>query len=376
MVPTTSAAERVVAASLVVLLLLGVPSLIWAPEHLPLVWLGVLGLAVTSMAPRELVLAALIVAAEPERQPPLAAAAVALAVLSGLERLTLGRALAALVRFQAYAWIGARLRVAGELAVAAVIVAMAWQRLARAHAERSASPSIDPGDMTFGPAARDRPPLTSVFERRVIPRAAIAAPSWISPHHATLAGVGASALFAAGYALSRLDARWLFVSLAGLGIHFASDLAAPLSRRDQGRPSSPCHARMTSGALSVVTFAASFGLSPWVQLTSSLALACALLLVVVHSMICAYTSGSAPRSIAGIGPAEARSLAGLLTIVMLMHPDRRGSSSPTAFDVVLLAASGLALAAFLTRSVLEARRLERAEGLALAFRRRTDASDR
>jgi phosphatidylglycerophosphate synthase len=205
-------------------------------------------------------------------------------------------------------------------------------------------------------AQRTTTSLTSGWEKKNLPRIAAALPAWVTPDQLTGLGVVAAAITGAGYVMAAYSPLWLFLSIAGLFLHWAGDsLDGTLARvRKQEREKYGYYVDRTADAISVVIMCVAFGLSPYVSLHVGLLLAIGYLLLMVYAEVCAYVSKKFPLSFARIGPTEARIILAAFTLILFVRPPSR-----EALDALGLGASALMFGAFLVSSALEARRLDR-----------------
>jgi archaetidylinositol phosphate synthase len=219
------------------------------------------------------------------------------------------------------------------------------------------------------PAARVSRTLTTEWEKRNLPRIARKLPPWVTPDHLTLVGIVAALGIGAGYVLSHASRWWLLLSIVGLFAHwFGDSLDGTLARvRKTEREKYGYFVDRSADAVSIVVICTSFGLSPFISLSTGLLLAVAYLLIMVHAEICAYVSRTFPMSFAGVGPTEARIALALFTMALVFWTpgdhDVLGRSC-TTLDLIGFVTSGALFASFVVLSLIEARRLDRAERIA------------
>lgn len=177
-------------------------------------------------------------------------------------------------------------------------------------------------------------------ERRLLNWLCARLPHWVTPDLLTLFAVLSAAIVCLAYALSNLDAAWLWLAVAGYAGHwFGDSLDGSLARfRKVERPSYGYFIDHSSDGLTTLIMLGGFGLSPYVRVDVALFAVVAYLLLSIHSFLLAKVNGQFPMSHGGMGPTEARLLLILLTVAMYFAgPILQNIGSFSIFDVIFIA---------------------------------------
>src|SRR5262245_26666375 len=186
------------------------------------------------------------------------------------------------------------------------------------------------------------------FERWALPRMALALPRWIVPDHLTAIGVLGSTLIAAGYGLSNRSPGWLWLSNAGLVIHwFGDSLDGTLARtRKIERPRYGFYLDHLTDAYSTTAIGLGLGFSPFMLLSVGLAIVIGYLVLSINVYLETHVFGKFRYGYGVMGPTEARLVLMALNILALVIGPLRFQIlgiGLTAFDVLgILAALGMA----------------------------------
>ena len=208
--------------------------------------------------------------------------------------------------------------------------------------------------------------LLSRLEQAVLPRLALALPSWIKPDHLTLLGLAASTGTAASYLLSNRDARWLWAASASLIVQwFGDSLDGTLARiRRAERPRYGYYLDHLTDAYSTLAVGVGLGLSPYMLLSVGLAIVIAYLILSINVYLETHVFGTFSIGYGRLGPTEVRVLLiGLNTAAVLggAVPFTVFGINATLFDVTgLLATLGM-MGLLLTRAVQNLRDLAKLE---------------
>jgi archaetidylinositol phosphate synthase len=215
----------------------------------------------------------------------------------------------------------------------------------------------------FLPARFEKPALTWLARRL---------PPWVLPDHLTALGVLAALGIGAGYLLSNESAVWLWAVNALLVVHwFGDSLDGTLARvRGIERPRYGYYLDHLTDAVSTVVIGIGLGLSPYMLLTTGLAIAIGYLLLSINVYLEAQTLRVFRLGYTSLGPTEAR--VGLFALNALLAAGvglgfDLSDVGLTIFDVVgLAAAAGMALM-LVGRSIRNLRELAAEEPSARAL---------
>jgi phosphatidylglycerophosphate synthase len=171
------------------------------------------------------------------------------------------------------------------------------------------SPSTPEPTQPTGAEARREPRfLLAGFERRALPWLAARLPRWALPDHLTALGVLAALGIAAGYMLSNEDRAWLWMVNAWLVVHwFGDSLDGTLARvRKIERPKYGYYLDHLTDAFSTVAIGVGLGLSPFMLLSTGLAIVIVYLVMSINVYLEAQTLGEFQFGYSYLGPTEAR----------------------------------------------------------------------
>jgi archaetidylinositol phosphate synthase len=200
------------------------------------------------------------------------------------------------------------------------------------------------------------------LERPALQWLAARLPSWMTPDHLTLIGLGGAFIVFLGYALSSVTPGFLWLANFGLIVHwFGDSLDGTLARfRKIERPRYGYLVDHTTDLLSEVMFALGLGLSSFVRFETACLALNVMLIITVFTFIKAQISGMLEISFFGIGGTELRLGMIVLNIAMFLFPPRPILTlwAPlTLADLTVLACTAMAFVFFLVALWREARLL-------------------
>ena len=211
-------------------------------------------------------------------------------------------------------------------------------------------------------AKREPEFLLARFEKRVLPWLANRLPGWVLPDHLTGLGIVAAVGIGAAYLLSNEDPAWLWAANALLVVHwFGDSLDGTLARvRRIERPRYGYYLDHLTDALATILIGVGLGLSPYMLLTTGLAIVIAYLVLSINVYLEAYALKVFRLGHAYLGPTEAR--AGLFVLNALLAAGvglefRLNDVGLTVFDVVGIGIAAAMAAALAIRAVRNLRLL-------------------
>lgn len=150
--------------------------------------------------------------------------------------------------------------------------------------------------------------LTGPWEKKVLPKLALALPARIMPDHLTILGLIATLIIGAGYILTWYSKYWLFFASFGFVLNWHADsLDGTLARvRHIERERYGYFVDHICDAFSTVFICIAFGISPLMQIEVGMLMAMGYLLINVYSHIGAYTRDEFRISFFKLGPTEIR----------------------------------------------------------------------
>ena len=212
------------------------------------------------------------------------------------------------------------------------------------------------------PITRIQENLLARQERRLLNWICPRLPRWVTPDQLTLLALIAAVVIFAGYALSALDRNWLWISVAGYGVHwFGDSLDGSLARyRSIERPRYGYfidHSADVLGALLILT---GLGVSPYIRLDVALIALAGYYMLAAHAFLSARVVGEMKLSAIAAGPTELRLILVGLTVCMYVF----GQSGPRfeslgIFDAFVAAVATILILLFIVQTLSMARRLLR-----------------
>ncbi|CAN5719793.1 hypothetical protein BH23GEM9_BH23GEM9_12440 [soil metagenome] len=200
------------------------------------------------------------------------------------------------------------------------------------------------------------------FERAVLPRMALALPTWVKPDHLTILGLIASTGIAVSYLMTSRDPAWLWLASAMLLLNwFGDSLDGTLARvRKAERPRYGYYLDHLTDAYSTAAIGLGLGLSPYMLLPVGLAIVIAYLMLSINVYLETEVFREFTFSYGILGPTEARLLLIVLNTAALLGAARPFSllgTGATLFDIGGIAAAGIMLTLLLSRAFTNLRRL-------------------
>jgi phosphatidylglycerophosphate synthase len=215
-------------------------------------------------------------------------------------------------------------------------------------------------------APREKTFLLARPEARVLDAIARRLPARVMPDHMTALGVLAALGIGAAYWLTLRDPAWLWVASGLLVVHWLGDsLDGTLARvRRIERPKYGYYLDHLVDGLATAAIGTGLGLSPYLLLSSGLAVVVVYLLLSINTYLETTVFGVFRLGYGRIGPTEARlALIGLNTALALgagLGLELVGVGL-TVLDVVVLAVSAGMVIALLARATHNLRELARRE---------------
>jgi len=206
--------------------------------------------------------------------------------------------------------------------------------------------------------------LTGPFEKKYLPKMAAALPAWVNPDHLTVLGIFAAIVIGAGYLLTWQSIHWLWLSNAGLILHwYADSLDGTLARvRHIERERYGYFVDHICDAITVLFLCFGLGLSPLMNLNVAMLLIITYFLLNIYVHIMAYAQNEFRLSYSKIGPTEVRIIVFLLnTGIFIWNPtsvEYRGHTL-TALDIGGLIIAGIFFIVFVAVSIKDAIKLDK-----------------
>jgi archaetidylinositol phosphate synthase len=169
------------------------------------------------------------------------------------------------------------------------------------------------------PVTRIQQNLLAANERRLLNWLCARLPAWMTPDKLTILGFAGSVLIAAGYMLSNLDPKWLWLSIISYGINwFGDSLDGSIARfRKIERPNFGYFIDHSLDALGTSVMLIAIGLSPYVQIESAILVLVTYLLLSIHTFLAAKVTGAFNLTYLAAGPTELRFILIAVTLGML-----------------------------------------------------------
>ena len=215
-----------------------------------------------------------------------------------------------------------------------------------------------------GKAQRIIDTLTGPWEKRNLPRMAVALPGWVTSDHLTVLGIVAAFIIAAGYVLTRISPWWLWLSNFGLVVHwYADSLDGTLARvRHREREKYGYFVDHICDAWMTLILCLGLGMSQLMDMRVALLLAIGYFLLNIYVHIIVYTERVFRISFGRFGPTEVRIFIFAVNIVLVFWNPRvaqYGGDPITALDVCGLALTAIFVIIFVVSSIKEAIKLDR-----------------
>ena len=183
------------------------------------------------------------------------------------------------------------------------------------------------------PAVRIQTSLINNLERKVLVALAKRMPRWVKSDMLTYFGVFGAVVVLAGYTLSNLDYRWLWLASLGLFFNwFGDSLDGSLARvRNQQRPTYGFFIDHNMDGITMTLMCVGAGLSPYLSLYLAMMVLVVYLLLSIYVYISAHLKGEFKLTYAKMGPTEFRIAVILINTLFICIPSLRGYSR--VFDI-------------------------------------------
>ncbi len=211
--------------------------------------------------------------------------------------------------------------------------------------------------------------ILGALEKRLLVWMAARMPAWVNPDLLTGLGFLGSLIIFAGYLLTTIDVRFMWLASFGFVLNwFGDSLDGTLARvRKIERPRYGYFIDHVIDTFAEVLIFVGVGLSPYVDLTLALLTLIGYLMVSNFVFIVTYVSGEFRISYAKLGPTEIRIIAILTNTVMLMVGFKKYTlpfGSFTFFDLVMMGLIGLFYIGFIVIVLLKGHQLSNEDTLA------------
>jgi phosphatidylglycerophosphate synthase len=210
------------------------------------------------------------------------------------------------------------------------------------------------------PLERIQQNLLATAERRLLNWLCARLPHWVMPDHLTSLGLVGAVVIFSGYAASRIDPAWLWLSVAGYFIHwFGDSLDGSLARfRAIERPRFGYFVDHSADALGTLLIVGGIGLTPFVRLDAALLALAGYYMLSIHAFLGARVIGELKLSYVAAGPTELRLMLIGLTVLMYLF----GHNAPriagfSLFDLGVGLVAGILILLFVVQTVATARRI-------------------
>lgn len=181
--------------------------------------------------------------------------------------------------------------------------------------------------------------ILNAAEKKVLVRMAEMQPKWITSDMLTLIGVAGAVVVAAGYILSNLDVRWLWLASFGFFMNWYGDsLDGTLARvRNIQRPVYGFYLDHCVDGVTMTLICVGAGLSKMLLLPLAMAVLSVYLLLSISVYINAHLKGEFKLTFAGMGPTEFRIVMIVVnTMFIYIAPLRDYSMSVNLFGNLIL----------------------------------------
>ena len=216
-----------------------------------------------------------------------------------------------------------------------------------------------------GQHIREHRSLLAAAEKRLLIQIARRLPTWINSDHLTGLALAAMAMAGAGYALSRWDARAVWIVVAALALNWFGDSLDGTVARVRGveRPRYGFYVDHVLDIVGITLLVAGLAASGFMTPIIALSLLVGYLLVAGEVFLATAVHGVFRMSSFGVGPTELRILLAIGTVLLLRDPhvDAGAFGRLRLFDVgglVAIAGMGLTLLVSIARNGLALARLE------------------
>ena len=206
--------------------------------------------------------------------------------------------------------------------------------------------------------------LTGPWEKRNLPRMAAALPDWINSDHLTFLGIVAAVVIAAGYIFTSWSPWWLWLTNAGLIVHwYADSLDGTLARvRHREREKYGYFVDHICDAWTTLVLCLGLGMSPLMDMRVALLLAIGYFLLNIYVHVMAYTQEVFRISYGRFGPTEVRIFIFSANIVLIFwNPTVTyyGGDPVTVLDLAGLSLAAVFMTIFIVSSIRDAIKLDK-----------------
>ena len=157
-------------------------------------------------------------------------------------------------------------------------------------------------------AQRIQTSLLNPYEKKILVWLAERMPAWVTSDMLTLVGFAGALIMAAGYGLSNLDLRWLWLSCFGLLVNwFGDSLDGSLARvRNQQRKTYGFYIDHNVDVINETIMFIGVGASPLVNLSFAMFALVAYFMLSIYVYIDCHLKGEMRLTYGGLGPTEFR----------------------------------------------------------------------
>lgn len=171
-------------------------------------------------------------------------------------------------------------------------------------------------------AKRIQTSILNPYEKKILVYLAERMPAWVTSDMLTFVGFTGALVMAAGYSLSNLDLRWLWLSCLGLFINwFGDSLDGSLARvRGTQRKIYGFFIDHNVDVINETIMFISVGVSPLVNMSFAMFALVAYLMLSVYVYIDCHLKGEMRLTYSGLGPTEFRLLLVITNICFIYIP--------------------------------------------------------
>jgi phosphatidylglycerophosphate synthase len=219
------------------------------------------------------------------------------------------------------------------------------------------------------PVRRIQENILARGERRLLNWLCARLPAWVRPDYLTGLGIAGAFVVFAGYAASRLDAQWLWVTIVGYLIHwFGDSLDGSLARfRNIERPRFGYFIDHSADGIGNLLILGGLGASPFVRLDVALFALAGYYLLSIHAFLAARVLGELKLSYVAAGPTELRLVLIAMTLCMMaLGAVRSPFATLTWFDLIVAPAGAILILLFIIQTIVTGRRIK-AQGESSSF---------
>jgi archaetidylinositol phosphate synthase len=214
------------------------------------------------------------------------------------------------------------------------------------------------------PVVRVQRNVLAQGERRILTWLCARLPAFVTPDGLTSLGFAGGLTIGAGYALSALNASWLWLAMIGYVVQwFGDSLDGSLARfRKIERPNFGYFIDHSTDALSNLIFMFCLGVSPFVRLDVALFAICSYLLLSIHAFLSVRAVGEMNLTYLASGPTELRLLLMAMTLCMIFFGNVGTFWGVfSAYDLFIGGLASILVVLFVVQTTALARKLRRLE---------------